>query len=98
MIYESDIEERLVKGIEKLGGVCLKMGQDGWPDRIAALPNGATVWVELKRPDGRVAGLQKWRRAQLQRKGHRLETPKSKEDVDQLLEDLWTAVNAPEKP
>ena len=98
MIYESDIEERLVKGIEKLGGVCLKMGQDGWPDRIAALPNGVAVWVELKRPDGRVAGLQKWRRAQLQRKGHRVETPKSKEDVDQLLEDLWTAVNAPEKP
>lgn len=98
MIYESDIERSLVEGIEKLGGVCLKMGQDGWPDRIAALPNGVTVWVELKRPDGRVAGLQKWRRAQLQRKGHRVETPKSKEDVDQLLEDLWTAVNAPEKP
>ena len=98
MIYESDIEEMLVKGIEKLGGQCLKLGQDGWPDRIAGLPNGVTVWVELKRPDGRVADLQKWRRAQLQRKGHRVETPKSKEDVDQLLEDLWTAVNAPEKP
>lgn len=98
MIYESDIERSLVEGIENLGGQCLKLGQDGWPDRIAVLPNGVTVWVELKRPDGRVAGLQKWRRAQLQRKGHRVETPKSKEDVDQLLEDLWTAVNAPEKP
>lgn len=98
MIYESDIERSLVEGVENLGGVCLKMGQDGWPDRIAALPNGVTVWVELKRPDGRVADLQKWRRAQLRRIGHRVETPKSKEDVDQLLEDLWTAVNAPEKP
>ena len=88
MIYESDIEARLVKGIEELGGVCLKLGQDGWPDRIAALPNGVTVWVELKRPDGRIADLQKWRRAQLRRIGHRVETPRSKEDVKQLLDSI----------
>ena len=88
MIYESDIERSLVTGIEKLGGQCLKLGQDGWPDRIAALPNGVTVWVELKRPDGRIADLQKWRRAQLQRIGHRVETPRSKEDVKRLLDSL----------
>ena len=88
MVYESDIEKVLVNGIENLGGQCLKLGQDGWPDRIAVLPNGVTVWVELKRPDGRVAGLQKWRRAQLQRIGHRVEIPKSKEDVKRLLDSL----------
>jgi hypothetical protein len=88
MVYESDIEARLVNGAEKLGGVCLKMGQDGWPDRVVALPNGVTVWVELKRPDGRVATLQQWRRKQLRRIGHRVETPKSMEDVERLLEDL----------
>lgn len=88
MVYESDIEKVLVNGIEDLGGQCLKLGQDGWPDRIAVLPNGVTVWVELKRPDGRVAGLQKWRRAQLQRIGHRVEIPKSKEDVKRLLDSL----------
>ena len=88
MVYESAIEKVLVNGIEDLGGQCLKLGQDGWPDRIAVLPNGVTVWVELKRPDGRVAGLQKWRRAQLQRIGHRVEIPKSKEDVKRLLDSL----------
>ncbi len=98
MIYESDIEEMLVKGIEKLGGQCIKLGQDGWPDRIAALPNGVTVWVELKRPDGRVADLQKWRRSQLLRIGHLVETPMSKEDVRRLLQELENVVKAPGKP
>ena len=92
MVYESDIEKVLVNGIEDLGGQCLKLGQDGWPDRIAVLPGGVTVWVELKRPDGEIAKLQTWRRIQLQRIGHRVETPKSKEDVKALLESLRAAL------
>ena len=88
MIYEADIEKQLVTGVEKLGGVCLKHGQDGWPDRIALLPGGRVVWVETKRPDGTVADLQRWRAAQLRRLGFRVEIPWSKEDVEKLLQDL----------
>ena len=40
MILESDIEQRLVHGIEELGGLCIKVGQDGWPDRLCILPGG----------------------------------------------------------
>lgn len=88
MVFESDIERKLVEGVEDLGGQCLKMGQDGWPDRVVVLPAGRVVWVELKRPDGRVATLQKWRAAALRKLGHRVETPWSKEDVQKLL-DEW---------
>ena len=88
MIYESDIEQKLVAGIEKLGGVCLKHGQDGWPDRIALLPGGQVVWVETKRPDGTVADLQRWRAAKLRKLGFRVEIPWSKGDVEKLLQDL----------
>jgi len=87
VIYESDIEQKLVSGVEKLGGVCLKHGQDGWPDRVVLLPGGTTIWVETKRPDGRVADLQKWRAAKLRKIGHRVETPWDKGDVDKLLRD-----------
>ena len=87
MIFESDIEEKLVRGIEKRGGLCLKFGMDGWPDRIVVLPD-KVVWVELKRPTGEVAKLQKWRAAQLKKLGQRVEIPKSKEDVQQFLDSL----------
>lgn len=87
MIFESDIEEKLVRGIEKRGGLCLKFGMDGWPDRIVILPD-KVVWVELKRPTGEVAKLQKWRAAQLKKLGQRVEIPKSKEDVQQFLDSL----------
>ena len=87
MIFESDIEQKLVAGVEDLGGVCLKHGQDGWPDRVVLLPGGRTIWVETKRPDGRVAALQEWRAAKLRKIGHRVEIPKSKSDVDKLLRD-----------
>ena len=87
MIFESDIEEKLVRGIEKRGGLCLKFGTDGWPDRIVILPD-TVVWVELKRPTGEVAKLQKWRAAQLKKLGQRVEIPKSKEDVQQFLDSL----------
>jgi hypothetical protein len=87
VIFESDIEEKLVRGIEKRGGLCLKFGMDGWPDRIVIL-SGQVIWVELKRPTGEVAKLQKWRAAQLKKLGQRVEIPKNKEDVQQFLDSL----------
>jgi hypothetical protein len=88
MIFESDIEEKLVKGVEKRGGLCPKFGMDGWPDRLVILPGGQLIWVETKRPDGRVADLQKWRAAALRKLGQRVEIPLSKEDVQQILDSL----------
>ena len=75
MILESDIEQRLAHGIEKLGGLCI-------------LPGGRMCWVELKRPDGTASGPQRWRAVQLRRLGQRVERPSSTEEVDALLEDL----------
>ena len=75
MILESDIEQRLVHGIEKLGGLCI-------------LPGGRVCWAELKRPDGTASGPQRWRAVQLRRLGQRVERPSSAEEVDELLENL----------
>ena len=86
MLFESDIERRLVTGVEKLGGICLKAGQDGWPDRIAILPEGRLVWVELKRPDGDLSTLQKWRIKTLRQLGQEVENPWTMDAVLELLE------------
>lgn len=60
---EKDIERKLCKAVERAGGHCLKWVCPGWagvPDRIVLLPAGRIVFVELKRPEGRLAALQAW--------------------------------------
>lgn len=53
MALEKDVEQRLRKGVEALGGRCMKLvsqGNNGMPDRLVLLPDGRCVFVELKRP------------------------------------------------
>ena len=61
---EKDIERKLVRLVERHGGLCLKWVCPGWagvPDRIVLLPEGRVVFVELKRPKGgKLSELQKW--------------------------------------
>lgn len=48
---ESDIEAKLVEKINRQGGLCLKMNSTsmkGLPDRMILLPDGRTIFVELK--------------------------------------------------
>lgn len=63
---EKEIERKLRRTVERLGGRCLKWVCPGWsgvPDRIILLPRGRVVFAELKRPVGGVPSrLQlKWR-------------------------------------
>ena len=65
---EKDIERKLRQMVEDHGGLCLKWvcpGGAGVPDRIALLPGGRIVFVELKRPGGRVSKMQEWWMAKL---------------------------------
>jgi len=63
MERERDIEKYMRQEVEKMGGMFLKWvspGNDGVPDRIAILPTGMVVFIELKAEDGRVSQLQEW--------------------------------------
>ena len=70
---EKEIERKLRKTVENLGGKCLKWVCPGWsgvPDRIILLPGGRIIFAELKRPRGSVvSGLQTWWRNCLERLG-----------------------------
>ena len=63
MALEKDVEQRLRKGVEGLGGRCMKLvsqGNNGMPDRLVLLPDGRCVFVELKRPkNGRLSPVQR---------------------------------------
>lgn len=62
MALEKDVEQRLRKGVEALGGRCMKLvsqGNNGVPDRLVLLPGGRCVFVELKRPKyGKLSAVQ----------------------------------------
>lgn len=71
-MLEKDIEARLKRGVERAGGLCLKWvspGCTGVMDRIVLLPGGRVIFVELKKPGGRLSERQKLMRDSMQRRG-----------------------------
>lgn len=88
---ESTLERRLVREIKKIGGEAPKWvspGNRGVPDRIILLPNGQTVYVEMKAPGEALSPLQeRWKR-KLQNMGHRHFKIDSVEDIDRLIQEV----------
>ena len=61
-IKESEVEKYLDWAVQKHGGKTYKFkspSQRGVSDRVVCLPNGRTVFVELKTKGGRLSPLQK---------------------------------------
>jgi hypothetical protein len=59
---EREIERYFVWTVQRMGGVTYKfraLNCKGVSDRIACLPGGATWFVELKAPNGRLSPLQR---------------------------------------
>lgn len=63
---ESQLERKARLAVERIGGKMPKWvspGNRGVPDRLAILPGGLTVYVELKAPGKPLEPLQrKWRK------------------------------------
>ena len=60
-MLERDIERLFVDAIKDAGGIAYKFtspGNDGVPDRIVCLPDGQTIFVELKTETGKLTKLQ----------------------------------------
>ena len=59
-MLEKVSENRLKAAIENAGGMCIKIlpSLAGLPDRLAIMPWGDVVWLELKADGGRVRRVQ----------------------------------------
>lgn len=92
---EDSVENYFVKRVEEdLGGIALKGAVPGrrFIDRIAILPGGLTVYVEVKRPrGGRFSAHQDETLERLESMGHRVARIKTKNEVDQWAYEtkLW---------
>ena len=68
-MLEKQIEQKLIKTVKSMGGLCLKFvspGFDGVPDRLVLLPQGKIAFVELKANGRKMRPLQVKRKRQLE--------------------------------
>lgn len=88
---EATIEARLVREVRKLGGLCYKFtspGNPGVPDRIVILPDGRTIYVELKTEIGRLAKIQQWQLEEMRKRGADVRVLKGMKQVTDFLEEV----------
>lgn len=87
---ERDIERRLRKGVEDLGGLCWKLtspANRGVPDRLIIIP-GYVMFVEVKAPNGRLSALQEFVGEKLRELYQDWRVIYNLDDVEELLDDL----------
>lgn len=90
-MLEAKVEDCLVDGVESLGGLAFKFvpaGIIGIPDRIVLLPGGRLIFVELKKPDGKVKPWQTRMHQTLRNLGFRVEVLWTIEQVNGFLRHL----------
>lgn len=88
---ESLLEQRLVREVKAIGGQAPKWvspGNRGVPDRLVILPEGQTVYVEMKAPGKQLDSLQrKWAKT-LIGMGHRHYKIDSVEDIERFIQEV----------
>ena len=88
---ESQIERRLVEGVKRLGGMCLKFvspGTLGVPDRIIITAKGRVIFVELKTETGRLTKIQRYVNGEMQKRGADARVVKGIDEVKELLAEI----------
>jgi len=73
---EQQIQSKKIKELETQGYYVIKLintNKNGIPDLIAIPPNSDVLFIEVKRPDGKVTKLQEFRHKELEEKGIKVE-------------------------
>lgn len=90
---EKVIEQKLVRAVKQMGGICPKFvspGMDGMPDRLVLLPGGRIAFAEVKAPGQKPRPLQARRHEQLRALGFRVLVLDNPTAISELLEGMST--------
>ena len=85
MQSEKSIEAYLVRKVKEAGGRAYKFtspSRRGVPDRIILMPGGRALFVEVKKPGGKLSPLQQKEIRDLRLFGHSVSVVDCKDDVD----------------
>ena len=85
---EKTIETKFRKGIERLGGLCIKMPAtffSGIPDRLCLLPGGVMFFAEIKKPGARLRPRQEYVKKQLEALWFRVYVVDSVEAAERII-------------
>ena len=89
MATEKSIEMKVVRWAKLAGWLVLKMNpawNKGVPDRMFLGPGGVTVFIEFKKPGGKVAPLQLYYNEWLKQLGHHAHILDNYDDAVRALE------------
>lgn len=88
---ETALEKKARLAVERIGGKMPKWtspGNRGVPDRLVILPNGVTVYVEMKAPGKPLEPLQRKWRKDLLALGHRHYKIDSEADIERFIKEV----------
>jgi hypothetical protein len=91
-MLEQKVEAHLLARCREMGFLCMKFtspGRAGVPDRVVVTP-ARTVFVEAKRPGGKLRRLQQEVTEKMRRAGAEVHVVDSIVGVDELVESLAT--------
>ena len=91
---EKVIEQKLVKAVKQMGGICPKFvspGFDGMPDRLVLLPFGKIAFVEVKAPNKKPRPLQKARHKMLKRLGFKVYVLDDADQFGGIIDEIRTS-------
>lgn len=88
---EKSVERRLVEGVKRAGGLCLKFispGKAGVPDRVIIAPDGRVVFAEVKTEAGKLSKIQEHMIDELRKCNANVRVLYGLKDVMKFLEEL----------
>lgn len=88
---EKEIEQKLVRKIKALKGLCLKLSCPsfaGMPDRLILLPRGRIGFVEVKRKGEKARPLQVSRHKLLNKLGFKVFILDDENQINKIIEEI----------
>ena len=84
---ERTLEARVCANLAFQKFTTVKMGFDGWPDRLILLGRGRHCWFEFKTKEGKLRSSQKNRHRQLEEEGELVYVIRSESEATRALEE-----------